>query len=204
MTAQIQETYVVDNPDQAKALLNPLRGEIIAQLAEPASATEIAKAINETPQRVNYHLKTLEKVGLVKRVGTRNVRNLIEVLFQAVAKSFIMSDALGWTNEAIDRLKDQSSLAHLITISERMRKDALTLLEHSEQDTAIPSASLQTKIVLPTEKDRNTFLNEYVALVKELAKRYQTDTSSSESYNVMLSIYPEPNGGTRNDNENEG
>nr|WP_275695691.1 helix-turn-helix domain-containing protein [Fredinandcohnia sp. SECRCQ15] len=179
--------------------MNPLRGEIIGQLTEPASATEVAKAINETPQRVNYHLKTLEKVGLVKQVGTRHVRNLIEVLYLAVAKSFIMSDSLGWSHDAIERLKDQSSLAHLITISERIRKDALSLLEQSEQNIEIPSASLQTKIVLPEKKDRNAFLNEYVKLVKQLVEKYQVNEASDENYNVMLSIYPEPTGGTNND-----
>ncbi|MCH1627632.1 helix-turn-helix domain-containing protein [Ferdinandcohnia quinoae] len=199
MNAHILESYVVDNPEQAKALLNPLRGEIIGQLTEPASATEVAKAINETPQRVNYHLKTLEKVGLVKQVGTRHVRNLIEVLYLAVAKSFIMSDSLGWSHDAIERLKDQSSLAHLITISERIRKDALSLLEQSEQNIEIPSASLQTKIVLPEKKDRNAFLNEYVKLVKQLVEKYQVNEASDENYNVMLSIYPEPTGGTNND-----
>lgn len=199
MGASIFETFVVDNPEQAKALLNPLRGEILAQLNEPASATEVSKAINETPQRVNYHLKSLQKVGLVKQVGTRNVRNLVEVLYQSIAKTFIMSESLGWSDEIVRRLKDQSSLAHLVTVSERIRKDALTLLEQSDNNMEIPSASLQTKVVLPKKEDRNQFLNEYVDLVKKLAEKYQVEETTSEKYTVMLSIYPEPIGGNEND-----
>lgn len=35
------ETYVVESPEQAMALLNPLRAEILSRLAEPASAAEV-------------------------------------------------------------------------------------------------------------------------------------------------------------------
>ncbi|MGC4376772.1 helix-turn-helix domain-containing protein [Fictibacillus sp. Mic-4] len=195
---EILETYVVTIPEQAAALLHPVRSEIIRALKEPRSATEVAKLLDETPQKINYHLKTLEKVGLVRRVGTRNVRNLVEVLYQAVAQNLILSDSLGMSAETAQKLKDQSALAHVLSLTEKMKKDAIRLMEQSEEEE-IPSAALQTSITLRTKEERNQFVNEYVALVGQLIEKYQSDVDEkSVSYHVSLAVYPKPEGSEKN------
>lgn len=197
MNPKISETHVVRSPEQAAALLNPLRAEILAHTREPASAAEVARKIGDTPQRINYHLKALEKVGLVRRVGARQVRNLVEVLYQAIAKSFLLSEAVGLDSWAAERIKEQGSLAHLITLSERIRRDALLLMEQSETEREIPSASLQMKVHLDSEERRNAFLRDYAAMLEELVSRYGAAEDSDENaFRVAAVIYPEiPEGG---------
>lgn len=188
----IQESYVLESPEQAMALLNPLRGEIVAHLQEPASATEVARQLSETPQRINYHLKSLEKVGIVRRVGTRQVRNLVEVLFQAVAKSFILAESLSMKPETMRKLKDQGALAHLITTSERMKRDALLLMEQSDENEVVASAALQLQVTLSDPEQRNAFVEEYVSLVQKLVAKFHCDVQSDEVYQVLLAVYPQP------------
>lgn len=197
MNHKIPETHVVRSPEQAAALLNPLRAEILAHTREPASAAEVARKIGDSPQRINYHLKALEKVGLVRRVGARQVRNLVEVLYQAIAKSFLLSEAVGLDSWAAERIKEQGSLAHLITLSERIRRDALLLMEQSETEREIPSASLQMKVHLDSEERRNAFLRDYAAMLEELVSRYGAAEDSDENaFRVAAVIYPEiPEGG---------
>jgi len=201
MKQSIQETYLVESPEQASALINPLRAEIVAYLREPSSATEVAKKMNETPQRVNYHLKALVKVGLVEKVGTRQVRNLVEVLYQSIARTFLLAESLSIGKETIQKIKDQGSLLHLIHTSERMKKDALRLMEQSDEDEEIPSASLQMQINLENESVREKFIEDYVVLVKNLVKKYQIKASQDHPYQVLLSVYPDPNQGSCDTNE---
>lgn len=176
--------------------MNPLRAEIAAMLKEPASAAEIARSIGEPPQRINYHLKALEKAGLVRKVGTRQVRNLVEVLYQAVARTFVLSESLGLHPDAVRRIKDQSSLMHLFTTSERLKQDALLLMERSEANEEIPSASLHTRVYLSGEEERNRFVREYIDAVKRLAEKYQVAQPNKQgegaAYQVVLAVYPEP------------
>lgn len=189
------ETYVVEQPEQAMVLLNPLRAELLGKLAEPASAAEVARSMKETAQRINYHLKALEKVGLVRRVGTRQVRNLVEVLYQAIAKTFILAESLGWKDEMVQRLKDQGSLSHLVTTSERMKRDALLLLERSDGDGEIPSATLQTSVALASQEQRQAFVQEYVQLVQALVKKYNASGEGEQLFQVMLAVYPQVEAG---------
>jgi DNA-binding transcriptional ArsR family regulator len=201
MKQAIQETYLVELPEQASALINPLRGEILAQLKQPGSATEVAKKLNETPQRINYHLKTLQKVGLVTKVGSRQVRNLVEVLYQSIAKTFLLAETLSISKETIQKIKDQGSLLHLIHTSERIKKDALLLMEQSDENEVIPSASLQMQVNLENETTREQFVEDYVSLVKDLVKKYQSNKQQAHPYQVILSVYPDLN--QRSEHEDE-
>jgi DNA-binding transcriptional ArsR family regulator len=195
MKQSIQEIYLIELPEQASALINPLRTEILAQLKQPSSATEVAKKLKETPQRINYHLKALQKVGLVTKVGTRQVRNLVEVLYQSIAKTFLLAETLSIGKETIQKMKDQGSLLHLIHTSERMKQDALLLMEQSDQNEVIPSASLQMQVNLTNKSMREQFVEDYVSLVKDLVKRYQQNNGNQHVYQVLLSVYPDVNQG---------
>ncbi|EGK12280.1 winged helix-turn-helix domain-containing protein [Kroppenstedtia eburnea] len=188
---KIAETHRVEDPEQAAALLHPLRGEILTRLSEPASAAEVGRALGEPPQRVNYHLKALEKVGLVRRVGSRQVKNLVEVLYQSIARSFLLADTLGLSPQALEGLKDRTSLAHLIHMTEKIRGDAIRLIEQSEQEEPVPSASLDTEIRLADEQEREAFVRDYVRLVEELASRYQSG-AGGRPYRMVMTVYPQP------------
>jgi DNA-binding transcriptional ArsR family regulator len=192
LLSELPNSYVVETPEQAMALLNPLRGEIVARLMEPASAAEVARQLGEQPQRVNYHLKALEKAGLVERVGSRQVRNLVELLYRSIAKSFVLAESLSMKQETMQKLKDQSALAHLIDTSERIKRDALLLMEQSDENETIPSAVLQLRVQLSDQEERNAFVDEYIALVQQLVDRYHCKKDCSEEYNVLLAVYPKP------------
>lgn len=139
---------------------------------------------------MNYHLKALEKVGLVRRVGSRQVRNLVEVLYMAIARTYVLSEALNWAGDTVQRMKDQGSLSHLVHTAERIKRDALLLMERSDQDEEIPSATLDTSIRLASAEQRSAFVEEYVELVNRLVEKYQSAETGQETYQVILAVYP--------------
>ncbi|WP_044640935.1 winged helix-turn-helix domain-containing protein [Risungbinella massiliensis] len=195
MEHKFLERHIVESPEQATALMNPLRAEILSNLRKPASASEVARNINESPQRINYHLKMLEKVGLVRKIGNRQVRNLVEVLYQGIAQTYVLAESLAWSPDTIQKIKDQSSLAHLIHTSDQIKKDALLLMERSDENEEIPSASLSMKVQLRDQQTREKFVQEYVDMVKELLQKYQATQQQvdGDPYQVVLAVYPEAN-----------
>ena len=67
----------------------------LLQLAsEPVSAVELARDLGETPQKINYHLKELEKAGLLRKVREEKVRNLTKAYYQAEARSLWFSRSI--------------------------------------------------------------------------------------------------------------
>ena len=58
------DVEVIGTPEAAAAL-DPIRFRVLAVLAEPGSATTVARAPGLPRQQVNYHLRALEARGLV-------------------------------------------------------------------------------------------------------------------------------------------
>jgi DNA-binding transcriptional ArsR family regulator len=185
-------TYTVRHGDALAALAHPSRVRILEALRDPASATETARRLGEPRQRVNYHLKELERAGLVERVGERRVRNLIEVLYQAVARSFVVSPEVAWADpRRMQAMHEQHSLETLVQLGERLERDAVALLDRAAFDgETIASASALAEVRFDTDADRAAFLRDYLALLRPLLERY--GVRDGEPYRVLIAAYPDP------------
>src|ERR1039457_6291471 len=87
------DVAVIDDPAVAEAALDPARASLLAQLTDPPSAAMLAVAAGLPRQKVNYHLRTLERHGLIELVGERRKGNMTERLLQAAAASYVISPA---------------------------------------------------------------------------------------------------------------
>ncbi|MFD0657782.1 ArsR/SmtB family transcription factor [Thermocatellispora tengchongensis] len=52
------EVAVIEDPAAAGVSLDPVRARLLAELADPASATTLAAKLGLPRQKVNHHLKT--------------------------------------------------------------------------------------------------------------------------------------------------
>jgi DNA-binding transcriptional ArsR family regulator len=82
---------VVRGPDEAVCLLHPLRRRLVARLREPASASALARDLAVPRQKINYHLRELEKRGLVRLVEERRRGSCTERIVVAAATSFVLA-----------------------------------------------------------------------------------------------------------------
>src|SRR4051794_40214181 len=87
------DVAVIDDPAAAEVTLDPVRARLLAELAEPASATMLAARVGLARQKVNYHLRELERHGLIELVEERRKGNVTERLLRATASSYVISPA---------------------------------------------------------------------------------------------------------------
>jgi DNA-binding transcriptional ArsR family regulator len=72
------DVAVLRDPDVVAAALSPARRAVLAALDEPRSATEIARRLGLPRQQVGYHVRELERLGLVELVDERRRRGFTE------------------------------------------------------------------------------------------------------------------------------
>jgi DNA-binding transcriptional ArsR family regulator len=95
----MKKVTTVDDPRYVKALSHPLRVRILAILEERiASPVQLAELLDASLGVVSYHVRTLEKFGLIKLVRTTPVRGAVEHHYRANERPTI-SDA-GWASAA--------------------------------------------------------------------------------------------------------
>ena len=84
----------ISDPQVAKALAHPLRVAILAIVEErTASPSEIATELGASLGVVSYHVRMLERYGLVKLVDTRPRRGALEHYYRAEERPVISSEA---------------------------------------------------------------------------------------------------------------
>ena len=88
------DLHVIRDPAAARAVLDPIRQRLLKNLEFPVSATGLSRRLRLPRQKINYHLRELERSGLVRLVEKRTVGNCTERLMQAVAKEFVLGPEL--------------------------------------------------------------------------------------------------------------
>jgi DNA-binding transcriptional ArsR family regulator len=82
---------------QLRALVSPLRQELLDLLARtgPASAAELGRLIRRAPDGLYYHLRALERAGLVSLAGTRRCGGREEAIYRTThAQPAVRHDAV--------------------------------------------------------------------------------------------------------------
>ncbi|MFI6418247.1 ArsR/SmtB family transcription factor [Streptomyces sp. NPDC050842] len=89
----LPETFHVTTDEQLRAVSNLTRHRIMAVLRfEPATITQIAARVGLAKGSSSYHVRLLERAGLVKVVRTRKVRGVTERYYAMAARSIELPD----------------------------------------------------------------------------------------------------------------
>ena len=71
------ETHVLDTVERLKAMADPIRIRFVLELLDgPRTVREVAEALDVPPTRLYYHLRILERHGLVKVANRRMVSGM--------------------------------------------------------------------------------------------------------------------------------
>jgi len=191
---QPERVHVVDDPEGLQAIAHPLRMQVLEALREPGTAAGVARALGHSRQAVNYHLKELERTGLVRKVGERRNGNFIETQFQAVAGTLVVSPHVAWQDpRRLEALRHQHSLERLVLVGERLQRDAAALLDRAAFDgEEIPSATVEAEVHFADEQQRAEFLAAYFESLRELCDRYGSPAGAP--YRVVVAVHPDGEG----------
>ena len=184
----MKDVLYLDEIGQAEALLKPQRVEVLRQLAEPRSCTEVAAALDQTPQRVYYHVKRLLDAGLVRLIAERRVRGINEGLYQATAHSYWLSPRL--VGRIGDRRgRDALSLGHLLDLMEEVQGEvaALDRTAGSELVPDLPSLGVSGEIRVAPER-RQEFLDDLRDTLQGLFGRY--GGAEGDAFKLAMACYP--------------
>lgn len=181
---------VVNQHDAASALLNPLRRSILAALAAPGSATSVAETIGTPRQLVNYHLRVLERAGLVEEVAQRQRRGLTERIVRATAAHYLVSpDAIGQLGGSPEDVSDRFSATYQVAVAARTIREVAALATLARKaGKPLTTLSLDTEVCFETPAAREAFGNELVAMINRLVAKYHHRTG--RTYRLFAGAHP--------------
>jgi DNA-binding transcriptional ArsR family regulator len=104
----------VEDPRYAKALAHPLRVRILSMLEErDASPVQLAEHLDATLGTVAYHVRTLERLGLIEMVATHQRRGATEHVYAAREHPRFSSRAWAVTHPMTKHMMIASALSQV-------------------------------------------------------------------------------------------
>jgi DNA-binding transcriptional ArsR family regulator len=97
---EIAESYSLQSVEQLRAVADPLRIRIYEALAQRAmTATQVGEELHIAAPKAHYHVRELERIGLVRLVETRERGGILEKYYRAVARNLIAPSQLLQSSE---------------------------------------------------------------------------------------------------------
>jgi DNA-binding transcriptional ArsR family regulator len=184
---------LVQDARSAAAMLDPLRLRLLGELGEPDSASGLARRLRIPRQKINYHLRELEKRRLVELVGERRRGNCTERMVRATARSYLISpEALGPLAADPEKIQDHFSSAYLVAVAARAMRDVgLMRVKAEKAGKKLATLTLEAEVRFSSAADRNAFAEELAAQVARLASKYhQADAPGGRSFKFVVAGYP--------------
>ncbi|WIX91215.1 helix-turn-helix domain-containing protein [Amycolatopsis sp. DG1A-15b] len=184
---------VIEDAAAAEVSLDPVRARLLAELAEPASATMLSTRVGLPRQKVNYHLRALEKHGLVELVEERRKGNVTERMMRATAASYVISPtALAAVQPDPARSPDRLSARWLLAVAGRLVRDVgLLITGAAKAQQRVATFALDGEVRFASAADRAAFAEELTTAVTTLVGKYHDETAEKgRRHRVVLAVHP--------------
>ncbi len=111
----MEEGYDLETIEQLRAISETTRWRMLDLLAQkPMTGAQLARVLKIPRPRAHYHLKILERVGLVVFLEERMRNQMIERYYVAIAKHFWTSKLLSKAKEALNGNSDHSKASEAL------------------------------------------------------------------------------------------
>jgi DNA-binding transcriptional ArsR family regulator len=187
------DVAVIDDAGAAGATLDPMRSRLLAALAEPDSAAGIAAKLGLPRQKVNYHLRTLERHGLVELAEERRKGNMTERVMRATAASYVISPAaLAGLEPDASRAPDRLSARWLVALAAQLVRDVGELLAGgAKAKQKVATLAIEAEVRFASAADRAAFGAELTEAVTQLVGRYHAgDSAEGRDHRVVVALHP--------------
>lgn len=187
------EVAVIDDPAAAEVSLDPVRAKLLAALAEAGSASTLAARVGLPRQKVNYHLRALERHGLIELVEERKKGNVIERVMRATAASYVISPtALAAVAPDPGRAPDQLSARWLLALAARLVREVGELITGATAARKrLATYAVDAEVRFATAADRAAFAEELGAAVKNLVGKYHDENAEGgRQHRLVVALHP--------------
>src|SRR3954463_532391 len=189
----MHDVAVIDDTAAAEVSLDPIRARLLAELAEPGSASTLAACVGLSRQKANYHLRALERHGLVELVEERRKGNCTERVLQATAGSYVISPtALSAVAPDPSREPDQRSARWLLAVAGRLVREVGELITGAGAAGEAPATlGDDREWRLASAEDRGAFAAELADAVNGLVAKYHDESApGGRRHRFVVALHP--------------
>lgn len=168
---------LLHDPERVRTALSPVRRTLLQRLREPSSATRLAAELGLPRQRVNYHLRELERAGLVELVEERRRRGCTERVL--AARSFVV-------DPAVIGAQDDFAAGHLVNTATGLARDVARMQQAADRrGERLLTFTVEAEVGFEEPEDLERF-------TEALARTVAAFDGPGRRYRVVVGGHPAP------------
>lgn len=181
----MRERYEIETVEQLRAIADVLRIRIIDLLEKRAmTVTQLGEQLGLAPAKVHYHVRELERVGLLELVETREKGGILEKYYQPIAHVINV-------NKALLTAPSDETLAMLQDLFEQISSGYLRAVRHAlAQPESLPDTGVSLSMVhlyLTTEEQ-----NKLLEQISEICKPFEERRGIEGEREIAFSLFTYP------------
>lgn len=184
---------VIEGAAAAEAALDPIRARLLAELHEPASAATVAARMGLPRQKVNYHLRMLERFGLVELFAERRRGNVTERIMAATARSYVISP-VALPSVAPDPALERNRLSArwMLALAAKLVGDVGTLITGADSPKQrLATFAMDGEVTFASAADRAAFAAELAAGTAKLMEKYHSENApGGRKHRIVVALHP--------------
>lgn len=163
---------LLERDAQVRAALPPIRRRLLELLRQPASAAELSRRTGIARQKLNYHLRVLERAGLVELVETRQRRGCVERVLRATADELVVDPRLLAPGERL-RSRDRYAAEHLVDAAADIVRSVSRLRAGADAaQKRLLTFTIEADVTFGAPADVHAFTDALAESIAELAERF--------------------------------
>ncbi|AWB46856.1 ArsR family transcriptional regulator [Paenibacillus sp. CAA11] len=178
--------YIIRTHEQLKALSDPLRTKILMNLVKgPYTGQQLAEQMGITRNNIYFHLKELEKHGVIQVVKREEKNGIMQKYYRAVSGRFIPEEHLLPSLDLVETSRQVFMETVQLTREKiQLAPGASFALDSSNQEQWKNIAG--TYQFYGTAGSFTAFLNDFKALVEKHFSKTAQGTQEERSYYMSL------------------
>lgn len=188
----MKQMMTLQTRDQLKALSDPFKAEMMMRLLEkPYTGQQLSKHFKVSRAHIHYHLKELERNGLVEIVKKEEKNGIIQKFYESVARGFTPSaELLPHINEVGESSRQMLIQMIETTKGQLLAAPAKSFQKNSTSEDPSDSAALSSiSEITATEEQFRIFIKKFYGLINELQSYAQEKEKQSDTRLYHLSAY---------------
>jgi DNA-binding transcriptional ArsR family regulator len=187
------DVAVIDDPATAAVSLDPIRTRLLAELSEPGSASTLGARLGLARQKVNYHLRALERAGLIELYEERRRGNMTERVMRSTASAYVISPAaLAAVAPDPGRSPDQLSAMWLVALAARLVREVGELMRGARRARRpLATFGIDAEVRFASAAERAAFAAELSQSIEDLVAKYHDEfAAGGRRHRLVVALHP--------------
>ncbi|MDQ8755079.1 winged helix-turn-helix domain-containing protein [Sphingosinicella sp. LHD-64] len=182
---------MVEDAGTARLALSPLRQRLLARLRTPASASALGDEFGMPRQKIGYHLRLLEKAGLIAEAGTRQRRGFTQKLYEARGDALIVDPMiLAPTDPVATEKQDRFAAEHLVRTAAGLVREVSRMRDAAMgEGSRLLTFTVEADVAFARPSDVERFTSRLAEAVAAIAADFAPE-GEGRAYRVTIAGHP--------------